>query len=544
MKFILLNKKIIIVAIIAITAVSAGSYKLFFTKKEPSYNFALVRLGNVVREVSATGQVEKGELIDIGFKETGRIEEIYVKVGDEVEAGKELMKIETSQLFIQLTEARAAFDLAQAELNKLLAGATSEEIKIARTKVENAEISLANANQDLEDEKNQAEDNLDAAYEDALNVLEDAYLKIYNAFTKADSVQRTYFNANDQESSRVKEKTLLIEEAKIEVKTYLDAAKASSTNENIDVALSHAEDALNDTYGALETIRNTCEEPSYRNVVSDSDKTALDNNKSYVNTSLTSVINSKQTISSTKLTNESSINTAQGVVDSAEGALKASQDELARTIAGPRKEDIDLYQAKAKQAKSKVSLLENQIWEATLRSPIKGQITKIDKRAGEQVSASEGIVSLIPKDPFQIELDISESDIGRIEVGDPAKITLDAFPEEEFSGKVIEIEPAETMISGVVYYETKVSLETEDTKIKPGMTAEVVITADFKENVLIIPQRAVTEKENKKFVKLVKDNDVFEETEIQIGLKGSEGDVEVLSGLKEGDKVVTFLKEK
>jgi multidrug efflux pump subunit AcrA (membrane-fusion protein) len=96
-------------------------------------------------------------------------------------------------------------------------------------------------------------------------------------------------------------------------------------------------------------------------------------------------------------------------------------------------------------------------------------------------------------------------------------------------------------MSGVVYYKTTVSLDSEDQRIKQGMTANIVIVAAFKNGVLNVPQRAVIEKDGKKIVRVV-DGDKFKEVEVQTGLKGVGGEIEITSGLKEGDKVVTFIK--
>jgi len=136
---------------------------------------------------------------------------------------------------------------------------------------------------------------------------------------------------------------------------------------------------------------------------------------------------------------------------------------------------------------------------------------------------------------------ISEVDIGIIDLGQPVNITFDAFSEEEFSGRVIEINPAETLIQGVVYYKIKTAMEMENKKIKPGMTANLIITTDSRENVLILPQRAVTEKEGKKLVK-IPENKGYKEVEVETGLRGSQGEIEIISGLKQGDIVITFIK--
>jgi len=175
---------------------------------------------------------------------------------------------------------------------------------------------------------------------------------------------------------------------------------------------------------------------------------------------------------------------------------------------------------------------------------VAGQITKKNKKIGEQVqaSSSDSVFSLLPQEPFQIEVDIPEVDISNVELGNPCRITIDAFPEIEFEGEVIEIEPAETVISGVVYYKIKVNFDLEFEGVKPGMTANVVIITDSKENALIIPQRAITEKEGKRFVKVPFEKS-FKEIEIEIGIKGTRGEIEVVSGLEQGDEIITFIKE-
>jgi len=539
--FKILKSKKIIVLIIILLVIIGGSYKVFFSDTGPVFSLAKVEIRDIVQEVSAIGQVKKGEEINLSFKNAGRIEEVLVKVGDKVESGKELIRLETTQLYIQLAEAQAALDLVEAELDKLKAGSSPEEIQVAQTAIYNAEIAYEDAKQNLEDVKEVAENSLESAYEDSLNILDDSYLKIYNVYNEIDNIQRNYFINIDQESNRVRQQKSVIEEARDETEVLLDTAKADSTEENIDAALSKMKEALNDTYNALIIIRSTCEELNYRNVISSTDKTALDTHKGYVNAALTNVTNSQQTVSYTKLSNNSNINTAQASVSTAKGTLDTAKDNLALILAPPRQEDLALYKAQVERAKASVALLENQIGEVVLKSFLSGQITGIEKEIGEQVIVGEVVVHIIPEEPFQIELDISEADIGKVDILDPVKITLDAFPQKEHTGKVLEIEPAETIISGVVYYKTKISLETEDEKIKPGMTADVIIVTDSRNQVLSVPQRAVTEKDGKKTVK-VPSGKSFTEIEVETGLKGVEGFIEIVSGLLEEEEVITFIK--
>jgi len=537
-----MKQKIIILVVIVILLTTAGIYQGFFKKEKPRFTLAEVIRRNISQEISATGQVKKGEEITLSFKNAGRIEKIYVKVGETVKKGDILAKQDTTQLKIQLEDARANLSTALAKLNKLLAGASPEEIQIAKTAVENAKNSLEQAKQNLEDTKRSAAENLRSAYEDASDVLDDVYLKTGNVFEVVDSIQKNYFTANDQEGIRVRENRDEIEKAVSQLKTSLEGVKADSSQKNIDLTLSETKNYLDKILSSLRFIREVCESVTYRNIVSAADKTSLDEQKSYVAGALNAVTNSQQTISLVRATGESNINNAKAQISAAEDSLKAAQDKLSLLLT-PNKKDIDSYRAQVQQLQAQVELLEGQIEEANLKSSVEGEITKISKKEGETVRPMRAdiVITLIPAELWQIEVGIPEADIGKIDPEDPCKIILDDFPKIEFSGKVIGIEPAETATSGAVYYKTKISLEAKEfeEKLNPGMTANVKIIADFRENVLIIPQKAVLEKDGKKIVRVAKDGN-FEEVEIQTGLQGSEGEIEITSGLKEGDKIILF----
>jgi len=516
---------------------------IFSKPKEPSFSIVKAYIGNISEEVSETGKVTKGETINVSFKGAGRIENIYVQTGENVAQGDVLARLEKSQLEIQLQEAQANLSLYQAQLDKLLTGATAEQIQVSQTAVSNKEVSLKNAQQSLINIKAQTEEDLNADYEDALNTLNDAFVKADNAYNAISLIQRTYFTKNDQEGLTVQEKE---EDARIavdQIENYASSAQNNPQQSNIDLAILRIKDNLLIISNALTLVRENCESINYRNAVASADKTSLDNHRSYINTAQNSVTASSQAIASIKLTNKIAIDQAEAAVLVAQGQFKAAQDDFSFLTAQPRSEDIDFNQAQVNQARAKVALLEKQISDSALKSPINGQIAKIQKEVGEQVQSpsADFVFSIIPQAPFQIEVDIPEVDIGKIAIDNKCQINLDAFPEQKFSGQVIEIDPAETIIGGVVYYKIKVSINEDDSKIKSGMTANVIVVSASKTNVLIIPQRAVTEKNDKQWVKIL-DSKNPKEIEIQTGLKGNKGDVEVISGLNEGQEVITFIK--
>lgn len=525
-----MDKKIIIIIFIAVIVVVGILSQTIFKKAESPFTLAEVIRGDISQEISETGEVKKGEEINLSFKNAGIIEKIYIDKGDIVQKGDFLVKIDDSQLQIQLKEAQAGLDLYQAKLDKLLAGSSQEDIQVAQTAVDNAKITLENAQKNLDDVTAKADEDLNQAYEDALNVLDDAYLKIYNAFNLVDLVQRAYFTANDQDSIKVKENKDRIKSALDNIKPY---------NEDIDTALGETKEALKKTSDALEIIRNTCEEPLYRGTVSSTDKDSLDTHRGYINTGLTNTVNSQQTISSAKITNTTNINTARATVSSSKGALKAAQDALAVLSAEPREEDVILHQAQVTQAKAKVQLLENQIQETILRSPADAQITKLHKKVKEmaQPSLQDPVISLLPLALFEIEVNIYEEDVVKMDVGNTVDISLVAFPDQVFQGEVILIDPTQELIDGVVYYKTTINPGEIPDQVKPGMTADLIIKTASKQDVLIIPEDGIQHKEDKKIVEVFKDGSV-EEREVIIGLQGSDYMVEIVSGLEEGENII------
>ncbi|OGZ18600.1 MAG: hypothetical protein A2175_01240, partial [Candidatus Nealsonbacteria bacterium RBG_13_42_11] len=498
--------KKIIILIIVIGLAGSVVYFGFLKKESATFDLAEAKVGKIIQEVSETGQVQKGDKINLSFKTSGVITNIYIDVGEEVKKGDILARLETSNLSIQLQESQAALDVAQAQLNQLLAGASEEEIKIAKTAVENSEIDLDTAEQTLTD-----------AYDDSLYVLNDAYLKAYNSQNTVALIKRTYFTTSDQEGIEVKEDETSIGESVSSIKSFVDNAQLNPTPTNIDSALSTIKTELNTISIRLKDVRENCETVAYQNLVSSTDKTSLDTHRTNINTAVTNVVNSQQTIASAKLG-----------VESAEGSLQAAKDNLSSVTAEPRKENIALKQAQVKQAEAAVSLLENQVRDATLRSPVAGQVAEIKKREGELVQPvlQDTVVVILPTSPYEIDADVYEEDVVKVNIDNEVGISLVAFPEKTFTGRVISIYPAEKLIEGVIYYKVVVAFDTVPEGIKPGMTADLIIKTAEKENVLIIPKDALYKENGKTFVKVLKD-EIVQDKDVQVGLVGADNNIEI-----------------
>jgi len=258
------------------------------------------------------------------------------------------------------------------------------------------------------------------------------------------------------------------------------------------------------------------------------------------------ITNAKNNLNSVKVAVNQKITLAQSQVDSTEELLKITEAELAKIQAPATSQDVALQKAQVNQAKAALAAAENTLEKSILEAPIEGTITKIDYEVGEMVT-NEPVVSMLNGNSLEIEVDISETDISKVSLGDAAEITLDAFTDDDkFYGFVVEIEPAETVIQDVIYYKVKVDVEFGEDyikQIKPGMTADVTITTALKENVLIVPSRAIVDRNGSgKFLRVL-ENGVLVEKSVEVVLRGDDGIIEILSDIAEGTEVVTYVKD-
>lgn len=257
----------------------------------------------------------------------------------------------------------------------------------------------------------------------------------------------------------------------------------------------------------------------------------------------------KNSLASARLLADKQIAAAKSATNGAKESWGVAERQLAKLQASARSEDLSLADAQVRQAQANLDLITKQLADSRLVAPISGQVIEVNYEAGEQFSAAKPVVVLLAEGNYEIDVDISETDIAKLKIGNSATITFDALGEsKEFKGTVYSIEPSATIIQGVIYYKVKVALQAEGTAdisqtIKPEMTANVVIQTASRDNALVIPSRSVVDNGQGKFVRLL-ENGLVREVPVTLGLSGDDGLVEVLSGdIKVGQAVVTFIKE-
>ena len=220
---------------------------------------------------------------------------------------------------------------------------------------------------------------------------------------------------------------------------------------------------------------------------------------------------------------------AQAQVDQAQAAL----DKLKSS---PTPEELAIARAQVDQARAALAQARLRLEEAVLVAPFAGTVASVDVNVGELASSAKPAIVLVDLSALHLDITVDEIDIGRIEVGQEVNIALDAFPDVELKGRVTRIDPVGTVVQGVVTYGVRIELEPTEVPIRPGMTANVDILVERREEVLLVPNRALRRDGRGKYVEVLAGGQ-RQRRYVTTGL--SDGAfTEVIEGLKEGERVI------
>ena len=250
-----------------------------------------------------------------------------------------------------------------------------------------------------------------------------------------------------------------------------------------------------------------------------------------------------KTAYATFLASQTAYRSTRQALESAQASANQSQS-LARSSADVARKQYQATQQSA-EGSSGLSSLEAteelaqvKISKSVLSAPLGAVVTKLDLEPGQIVTAGQTIVTLATTDDLEITAKVPETDAVKIESGQSATITFDALPStQSWSATVNKVASSATIVEGVPTYEVTLLMNTINEQHKAGLTANVTVHTSHRENVIAIPRRAVLTRDSNQYVR-VWDGVVETEQEVATGLTGSDGLVEITSGLSEGAEVI------
>jgi multidrug efflux pump subunit AcrA (membrane-fusion protein) len=500
----------------------AGVFISLSLNKLPQINFIEVKKADIAQAVNVDGTVEAAQDLSLSFQTGGTVSGINVKAGDTVKKGQILVKLNTSAALAALNQANATLAAAQANYEKVINGATGAQLDVTQAAVASAQTVLDNA------KKTQA-----ATVTQQNLIVSNAQSTMLNSGIAATPGSGNLSGASPAISG-----------------TYIGQAQGE-----YNIKIFSTGSGLSFSYSGLESGSNTVSTAGPTPLGSQGLYIQFPAGTIYSNDTWTVLI--PNTKSPAYLTNFNNYNaalqtqnqatvSAQAAVDSAQATLSQAQQNLQLQQTPARPEDVLAQKAQVAAAAALLQTAQNNFNNNVLTAPIDGRITSVDVKIGENTQTATfapgvEVVKMISNQKLQVITYLSETDIGKIKLGDQAKITLDAYGSAApFDASIIAIDPGATVKNGISTYKTTLEFNQQDDRVKTGMSANVVITDQTHAGVLVIPQTAVIKKGAQEFVLTDAGNGKTNQTQIQTGIYGLDGNAEVTSGLSEGQKVASF----
>lgn len=180
---------------------------------------------------------------------------------------------------------------------------------------------------------------------------------------------------------------------------------------------------------------------------------------------------------------------------------------------------------------------------ATIRAPFAGMITRRSVRTGNLVHLNDELFTLVDPDSMQAVLHLPQKELSRAAVGQPASLSVDAFPDSIIPGTIERIRPQIDTDTGT--FQVIVAIDNPEARLKTGMFGRVELIFDTRSSTLLLTGHALVTQDNRSHVFIVREGKAVQ-TPVQLGIKHRDI-VEVVSGLQEGDSVVvtgqTILKD-
>jgi len=246
-------------------------------------------------------------------------------------------------------------------------------------------------------------------------------------------------------------------------------------------------------------------------------------------------------------------------LDEVEASLTEAQQLLDEGKIGEAQSSLDQVKLAVDKAKEKA---ESRVWslplslkklelqldkaeaaldEARITAPFDGIAIKVNVDAGQGVNADTVVMEVARTADFEVDILVSEMDIFQVSEGENATVEVDALPGMSLPAQVTYISPTATIAAGVVNYEVKVEIQPLEAvaqkQLREGLSVIVSLPEEERDDVLLVPNSAITTREGQTYVQVVAPNGTAEERAITTGISSWQY-TEVTEGLSEGEQVV------
>ena len=554
--------------------------------------FVTVTRGTIMTTVNASGNIVYPEQVELAFSVTGDLREMVVAVGDAVEKDETLAYLDDLELRDAVLREESNLRTAEINLEKLLlAPPPTEDVRKSELALEaaesQAEASIRSARDALED----AEKTLDALLnpdEAAVKGTEKKVTDAENALAQGQEslaalpggsdakvlgAKNTWQEATNKlaaEKQRVRDDIYKYDNELDDARRRLERAQknfgedASAGNRHdLDLAeknfeevenrvgrelrLRHAELSDNPPPGTIVgelTAKVREAEINLKNVrVSvNSDLHAAERK---VESARESLEIAKDELSALQQPTADKVEEAENKVENARTELESAQQKADNDIerarldldivrAGAASQEVELQQLQVERAQLSLEIAKRNLNQAVLRAPFAGVVAAVEGSVGQKTGTK--VVTLVRADRIEMRASVDEADVSSIRVGQPVEVTTYASPDVKISGQVETISPTSVEQQGVVLYPVTIRLEPGDQALRGGLSANALIEVSSRDNILLLPNRAIRREGDERVVYVRQEGDELERRVVEIGVRDSEVS-EIVSGVSEGEEV-------
>ena len=251
-----------------------------------------------------------------------------------------------------------------------------------------------------------------------------------------------------------------------------------------------------------------------------------------------------------KMASQEELDVAKSTMAAAQADWQSAQArvqdlESKKELTGARRQEVSMAEAEAEVEQISLSDAEQRLADTTVLSPIDGVVASRNVQIGQiiasginNVGGGTTVMTLADLTRIYVLVSVDESDIGRVAAGQPARVTVDAYPDEVFKGEVVLVATKGVVTSNVVTFEVKVEVTGDNRPLlKPEMTANVGIVTKDKLDSLLVPVTALERKKGLSWLTILKKDGTTDRRLVTIGDSNSEF-VEILKGVEVGETVV------
>lgn len=480
LKSLVTNKKRLAVCLLIILVAGYFIYKRFNSAAaQTTYVLGTAGKQTIIASVSGTGQVSQDRTVNITSPVSAKLISVSVKQGQAVKAGQTIATVDQTNTTIALNQARASLASAQANLSQTLAGNTSQDIALAQLAVDAAQQSL-----------DQAKTNLQTVTKQQAQLVANAYTNLMNSTLSAVPASGNIGNGTIAITG-----TYAAQDQGVYTLTALNTGVGNSG-----VGLQFGLSGLEAGTGSI--TKNSPSPLGTRGLYVQFTGSIYANDSWTITipNTLASNYNANNNAYQTAQTNQTTtIASAQDQITSAQNSLKQAQINLQVKQQPPTDQQVQSANAQVTQAEASLQNAQIAYDNNILKAPFDGSVAALNNQPGDQVTGSTVIATVVTSQSIAV-IPLNEVDVAKVAQGDKATMTFDAIDGLTITGKVAQIDNLGTVSQGVVSYNVKIAFDTEDPRVKPGMSVNVSIITNVAPDTLSVPNGAVQTQGGSSFV--------------------------------------------